>query len=274
MKDEDKNVEGIPEIAGFKQRETALITGASEGIGYELTKLFAQNGYNLVLVARNEQKLTQISSDMRRLHNISTKVIRKDLSEDGAPYEIYDELKKEGIQVNILVNNAGYMIYGPFAETELSQELDMFKVLIGTPIVLTKLFLQDMLRERGGKILNVGSIGSFGPGPLASIYGASKAFIFYFSHAIAEELADNNLTVTTLCPGATRTQFASRGKVENIFGAKHGTMSAEKVAEIGYRALMNHKRHVVPGIANKIFVFTTRLNPWAFQAKVAKAFMS
>jgi short-subunit dehydrogenase len=274
MKDENKNVEEIPEIAGFKQRETALITGASEGIGYELVKLFAQNGYNLVLVARNESKLNQISEDMRQLNNISTKVIPKDLSKDTAPYEIYDELKKDGIKVDFLINNAGYIVYGLFAETELSQELDMLQVLVGTPIVLTKLFLQDMLRGNGGKILNIGSIGSFNPGPLSAVYFAAKAFILSFSHAIAEELAGSNVTVTALCPGGTRTQFHRRGNIENLFASKYGLMSAEKVAEAGYKALMNNKRHVVPGVANKMVVFSGRFAPWPLRAKVAKAFMS
>jgi short-subunit dehydrogenase len=258
----------------WERRETALITGASEGIGFELTKLFACNGYNLVLVARNEAKLNQISEDLSRDYGISAKVVPRDLSKSAAPYEIYDELKRDGVRVSILVNNAGYIVHGPFAETELCDELDMLQVLVGTPIVLTRLFLQDMLQGNGGKILNVGSVCSFHPGPFSAAYYASKAFILSFSHAIAEELADKNITVTVLCPGVTRTQFYRRGNMENLFVAKYGVMSAEKVAEIGYKALMSHKRHVVPGIANKFFVFIGRICSWSFRAKVVKAFMS
>mgnify|MGYP005846907369 CR=1 FL=1 len=257
-----------------ERRETALITGASEGIGFELTKLFARNGYNLVLVARNEAKLNQISENLTRTYGISAKVVPKDLSKSAAPYEIYDELKREGVRVNILVNNAGYIVHGPFAENELTDELDMLQVLVGTPIVLTKLFLQDMLQGNGGKILNVGSVCSFHPGPLSAVYYAAKAFILSFSHAIAEELADKNITVTALCPGVTRTQFYLRGNMENLFIAKYGAMSPEKVAEIGYKALMSHKRHVVPGLANKFFVFVARICSWSFRAKVMKVFVS
>ena len=274
MEDENRASEISLDRTEWERRETALITGASEGIGYELTKLFACNGYNLVLVARNEAKLNQIREDLSRAQGISVKVIVKDLSKSNAPYEIYDELKKDGIRVNILVNNAGYMVYGLFTETELSQELDMLQVLVWSPLVLTKLFLKDISREGGGKILNIGSIGSFNPGPLSAVYFAAKAFILSFSHAIAEELAVKNITVTALCPGGTRTQFHHRGKIENLFASKYGLMSAEKVAETGYKALMSNKRHVVPGIANKVIVFTGRLAPWTFRAKVAKAFMS
>jgi len=258
----------------MSEKGAALITGASEGIGYELTKLFAQDGYDLVLVARNEAKLNEIADDQSRANGITVKVIARDLSKPEAPDEIYDELKRDGITVTALVNNAGYLVYGPFAETDLSAQLDMLQVLIWAPTKLTGLFVRDMLKGKGGKILNLGSVGSFTPGPSTAGYAAAKSYILSFSHAIAEELKGTNVTVTTVCPGSTRTQFASRGNVDNVFGNMYFTMSAQKVAKIAYRAFLNNRRHVVTGIHNKAVVFSTRFAPLALQAKIAKIVMS
>jgi hypothetical protein len=255
-------------------RETALVTGASEGIGYELSKLFARDGYDLVLVARNEKKLNQISDDFSSTYGVSAKVIVKDLSKSTAPDELYDELKRDGVEVDVLVNNAGYTIYGPFAETDISKELEMLQVLLLTPTRLTKLFLKDMLKKDRGKIMNLGSVASFMTFPLSSVYSAAKAYILFFSQAVAEEVAGSNVTVTTLCPGSTRTQFFSRANIDDtrLGRYKFINMSAVKVAEIGYRALMKNKRFVVPGVFNKVTVFMTRLTPRAVQAKIAKFF--
>jgi short-subunit dehydrogenase len=257
-----------------KAGETALVTGASEGIGYELSKLFARDGYDLVLVARNEEKLNRISDDFSRMYGISAKVIVKDLSKSTAPDEIYDELKRDGVEVDVLVNNAGYTIYGPFAETDISKELEMLQVLLLAPTRLTKLFLKDMLKKDRGKIMNLGSVASFAAFPLSSVYSAAKAYVLFFSQAIAEELAGSNVTVTTLCPGSTRTQFFTRASMDDtrLGRYKFMNMSAEKVAEIGYRALMENKRFVVPGVFNKFTVFMTRLLPRAAQMKIAKTF--
>ena len=258
----------------MSEKGTALITGASEGIGYELTRLFAQDGYDLALVARNEAKLNAIADDLSRANGITAKVIAKDLSKPEAPDEIYEELKRDGITVTVLVNNAGYLVFGPFAETDLSAQLDMLQVLVWAPTKLTGLFVKDMLKGSGGKILNMGSVGSFTPGPSCAVYAAAKSHILSFSHAIAEELKGSNVTVTTVCPGGTRTQFASRGNVEEAFGNTYFTMSAKKVAKIAYRALMNNRRHVVTGVHNKAVVLSCRLAPLTLQAKVAKIVMS
>jgi hypothetical protein len=258
----------------MSEKGTALITGASEGIGYELTKLFAKDGYDLVLLARNEKKLNEIAEDMSNVHRVGVKVIPKDLARPDAPDEIYSALSREGIEITVLVNNAGYLVYGPFAEHDLSEELDMLQVLVTAPTKLTGLFVQDMLRRNDGKVLNVGSIGSFAPGPLTAVYCASKAYILSFSLALANELRGSNVTVTTVCPGATRTQFASRGKAEKVLGNRIVTMSAEKVAGIAYKALMNKKGHAVTGIHNKAITASGRMVPLSFQAMVSKFFMS
>ena len=252
---------------------TALITGASEGIGYELSKLFAKDGYDLGVVARNEAKLRQISEDLSRSNGISARVIVKDLSHKDAPDEIYDELSSDGIKVDILVNNAGYAIYGPFEKTDISQEYDMLQVLVWAPTKLTKLFMKEMLKENGGKILNVSSYGAFAPTPLFSVYGAAKSYILLFSEAVAEELSGSGVTITALCPGATRTQFARRAGVENIAGFRYGAMSAESAAKVGYQALMEGKKCVVPGVHNRLLVFSRRLMPVGLAMKVVKAIL-
>jgi short-subunit dehydrogenase len=253
-----------------ERRETALVTGASEGIGYELAKLFARDGYDLVLVARNEIKLNQIADDLSRAHGIAAKVIVKDLSHSDAPGEIHDELEKDSIKIDVLVNNAGVGIHGLFAKTDLSQECDMLQVLILAPTKLTKLFLKDMLENGGGKILNVSSSAAYAPVPFESVYASAKAYILHFSEAIAEELAGSNVTVTVLCPGPTRTQMPVKMNIEDKLAFKYGTMSAEKVAEIGYGALMDNKRCVVPGIHNKAMVFSRRLMPPGLGMKIVR----
>lgn len=258
----------------MSEKGTALITGASEGIGYELTRLFAEDGYDLVLVARNEKKLDEIADDLSRTYGIDARVISKDLARPDAPDEIYSELSRDGVAITALVNNAGYLVYGPFAEHDISEELDMLQVLVMAPTKLTGLFVKDMLRDGKGRILNVGSVGSFAPGPLTTVYCAAKSYILSFSLALAEELRGSNVTVTTVCPGSTRTQFASRGKVENVLGNSFATMSAQKVADIAYKALMNSKGHVVTGVHNKMIIASGRLVPMSFQSRVSKFFMS
>lgn len=258
----------------MSEKGTALVTGASEGIGYELVRLFAEDGYDLVLVARNEKKLIEIAEDLSQTYGINARVIPKDLAKPEAPDEIYSELDRDGVAITVLVNNAGYLVYGPFAERDVSEELDMLQVLVMAPTKLTGLFVKDMLRNNNGRILNVGSIGSFAPGPLTAVYCAAKSYVLSFSLALASELRGSNVSVTTVCPGATRTRFASRGKVENVLGNKFATMSARKVAGIAYKALMNKKKHVVTGVHNKAITASGRLVPVSFQAMVSKFFMS
>jgi uncharacterized protein len=253
--------------------ETVLITGASEGIGYEFAKLFAKEGYNLVVVARNEAKLNRIAAELSEAHGISVKVIVKDLSKGDAPEEIYDELQREGIRIDVLVNNAGFNINGVFSETDLSRECEMLQVLIWAPTKLTKLFLRDMLEQDKGKILNVSSLVAFGPLPFESVYAAAKAYVLHFTEAIADELAGTNISMTALCPGATRTQFAIRSNVEDTLAFRYTAMNADVVAKAGYDALMSGKRRVVPGIQNKAMALSRRLSTTGLTMKIAKLFV-
>ena len=226
----------------------ALITGASSGIGRELAKLFAADNFNLVLVARNETRLNQLAAELRARHGIEVKVIAKDLSAASAPQELFDELR--AAPVSILVNNAGIGWHGAFAQTELQQSLAIMHLNMDALVKLTRLFVPPMLARRAGKILNVASIAAFQPGPGVNVYYASKAFVHSFSYALACELEGSGVSVTTLCPGTTHTEFFARGNFRPVRAAF--TMDARTVAVAGYRGLMNGKRVVIPGVTNKI----------------------
>ena len=260
----------------FNNKKTALITGASGGIGYELSKLFAQDGYDLVLVARNKQKLEELANKLKKNFGVSAKVISKDLSVAASPQEIFDELYQESIHIAILVNNAGFGGCGHFSGTNLKNELDMIQVNLVSLTHLTKLFLPGMLEQGSGKILNVGSTGSFVPVPLEAVYGATKAYVLSFSEAIAEELEGTGVTVTALCPGPTHTGFAKRAQMEDarMFKFGFGIMNAETVAEIGYRGLMKGNRVVIPGIFNRLQMFLIKFTPGKIVAKLTKYQMS
>ena len=249
---------------------TALITGASSGIGYELAKVFARNGHNLILVARNEQTLNQLAGELRAKFGITVKVILKDLSIITAAQEIVDELGQEAVSVDILVNNAGFDVYGNFYETDLNRELQMIQVNLVTLTQLTKLLVGDMVKRRRGKILNLGSIGSFASSPLNAVYSATKAYVLSFSEAIAEELQGSGVTVTCLCPGATRTEFQKKAQMDDIRLIKRGVMNADTVAQIAFRALMAGRRVVVSGLYNQIQILFLRLLPRAVIVKLSK----
>lgn len=258
----------------FNSKKTALITGASSGIGYELSKLFAQDGYNLVLVARDKQRLNQRADELRETFGALIRVIPKDLSISTSAKEIFDELQHESIQIDILVNNAGFNVYGPFSGTDLKKELQMIKVSVVSFTQLIKLFLPEMLKHGYGRILNIGSTGSFVPGPLNAVYCATKAYVLSFSEALAEELKGKGVTVTTICPGPTHTEFAKRAQIEDINLFKGPVMDATAVAKIGYRALMKGKGVVICGFYNKLQIFLTRFTPRKIVAKIVKYQMS
>ena len=243
---------------------TALITGASSGIGLELARVFARQGYGLVLVARNRQRLDEIAAELKPA---PVKVIAKDLSVAGAA----EEIQREVPRVDVLVNNAGFGVFGKFAETPLAEELSMLQLNVAALVILTKLYLAGMLAAGSGKILNVASTAGFQPGPLMAIYYATKAFVLSFSEAIANELEGTGVTVTALCPGPTATGFQERGKMENsnlVKGKK--IMDARTVAEAGYRALMAGKAVAIPGLKNKLLAQSIRFSPRSMVTKIVR----
>jgi short-subunit dehydrogenase len=246
-----------------------LITGASQGIGREFAKLFAADGWNLVLLARDRERLAQIADELASLHGITTRVIAKDLSSANAAQEIFDELQKDKIPISVLINNAGLGYQGPFVQINLPRHLELIQVNITALVQLTHLFLQPMLERREGRILNVASTAAFVPGPFLGTYHASKAFVQSFSYALGTELNGSGVTVTSLCPGFTKSQFHARAgltRSERFF-----TMEAHTVARIGYRALMRGKPVVIAGWMNKLAIAATRIIPTRWVAsRVAK----
>lgn len=252
---------------------TALISGASGGIGYELSKLFAADGYNLVLVARSEQKLEEIAANLSKTYGVNAVALAKDLSDPASPDEVFAALETQSTTIDVLVNNAGFGVHGPFAETDLAEELSMLQLNAVSLTHLTKLFLPGMIERGWGRILNVGSTGSFQPGPLMAVYCASKAYVLNFSEAIGEELKGTGVSVTALCPGVTRTGFQTRAHTESTLLVRSGSMSAKEVAEIGYKALMRGKRVVVPGLMNWLVAFSVRFTPRSLVAHLGYKLM-
>jgi uncharacterized protein len=253
--------------------KTALITGASTGIGFEFAKLLAADGYNLVLIARDEQKLRDISASLASKFNISVKIYPKDLSVTGDIENLVRQIREDAGAIEILVNNAGFGLSGAFVDTDLARELEMIQLNVVSLVIFTKLWAKEMVQRKGGKILNVASTAAFQPGPRMAIYYATKAFVLSFSEALAEELKESGVTVTALCPGPTATRFSKRAELEESRLFKGGivpVLDAATVAKIGYDGLNKGRPVVVPGLINKIGVFSVRLIPRKLVAQIAK----
>lgn len=261
-------------MASGAARKSALVTGASSGIGHELAKLLAGDRYDLVLVGRDVASLEGVAEGLRQRFGIEVKVLRKDLSEPGAAADIQRQLRDNGVDIDVLINNAGFNVYGPFWETEAQRELQMIQTNIVALTQLTKLLLPKMIERRCGRILNVGSTGSFAPGPLNAVYCASKAYVLSLSEALAEELRGTGVTVTALCPGATKTKFAERAHMTDTNIFRGSLLSAAEVAEAGYRATMRGQTSVVVGLANQLTVFSLRFMPRDLVARIGKGMMT
>ena len=240
---------------------TVLITGASGGIGYELAKLFARDRHNLVLVARSADKLAQVATELQA-RGVTIKTIALDLTDPPAPKLLFDQLQREGIAIDMLINNAGFGTFGEFAQLPEAEILGQIDLNIRALTELTRLFLPPMIARHSGRVMNVASTAAFQPGPLMAVYYATKAYVLSFSGAIANELAHSGVTVTCFCPGATHTDFAQRAGIENsrIFKT-FGAMSAEKVARDGYRAVMERRTLAISGAHNWIVAQSTRFAP-------------
>lgn len=254
--------------------KTALITGVTSGIGRQLAYLFAKDGYDLVLVARNKQKLDALEKELRNKYQVITYGIITDLSELGSPQAVFEEVQRRTIAIDVLVNNAGFNVYGSLEKTELLDQQKLIQVNLITPTYLTRLFLPDMLKGKNGKVMFIGSIGSFIPGPYDAIYSATKAYILSFSEGLAQELYGIGVTVTCLCPGATHTEFASKANMTGIRLFSTGVMDAKTVAEAGYRGLMEGKTIVIPGLYNKIQIRAAKFTPKCIIAPLARYMMS
>ncbi len=246
---------------------TALITGASSGIGRQLARLCASGGFHLVLTARRVDRLEALAAELSRAYGVEARAVEADLSDRAAPDRIYEQIR--GAPVDILINNAGFGLRGPFAETDWRAEERLIEVNLAAPAHLTKRFLPEMLGRRSGRILNVASTAAFVPGPFMAMYYASKAFLVSFSHAVAEEVKGTGVTVTVLCPGPTRTEFEQAAGVEGSKLFQGEVMSAEAVAREGYRAMMAGKAEVIAGARNRWMIRGTRLAPRTTLAGIA-----
>ncbi len=253
-----------------RQVPTALITGASSGIGTALAEVFAEHGFDLVLVARDEARLNVLATRLRETHGIAARVISADLSEESSARRIHETVKAMSLDIDVLVNNAGMIVYGEFSGTDFAAELKMIEVNLIALTQLTKLFIPDMLALRKGAILNLGSNGSFVPSPLTAVYSATKAYVLSFSEAIAEELDNTGVTVTALCPGATYSELQLRAGMEDVRLLRRHVLDARFVAEVGYRAVMKGTRIAIPGWRERFEIAAIRVLPRRFVVRQAK----
>lgn len=228
-------------------KNVALITGASTGIGKEFAQIHAEKGGDLIITARSVDKLNQLKSALEEKYNSKVMVIVKDLSQASASREIYDEVKQAGIEIDYLINNAGFGGQGKFHERAWEQDLAMINLNIVALTALTRFFLPDFVKRNSGKILNVSSTASLMPGPLQAVYFATKAYVTSFSNAIASELHDTNITVTALLPGATETEFAKTSGLDKTELFKN-TFSAREVAQDGYDGMLAGQLDVIAGV--------------------------
>jgi uncharacterized protein len=245
--------------------KTALITGASSGIGLELAKIFASKGINLIIVSRKIIELSRLGTELSGKYKIYVEEIEKDLSVPGSAKQIYDNVKSLGFDIDFLINNAGFGDYGLFYKCDWEKQERMINLNMLTLTHLTRLFLPDMIKRKSGKIMNVASTAAFQPGPLMSVYYASKAYVLFFSEAIANELEGTGITVTALCPGPTKSGFQKAANVEHskMMDGK-SIPDSKKVAEYGYKAMMKGKRVAIQGMMNKELAFFSRRAPKKF----------
>ncbi len=241
----------------------ALITGASSGIGRDLAIVFAQNGWDLVLVARRAQKLDELAQELKRVHGISAESIPIDLFDPISPEKLFREVSARGLQIDALVNNAGIGSFGLFAEVGMDTHTRLIELNITCLTKLTKLFLPPMLERKKGYVLNVASTAAFQPGPLMAVYYASKAYVLSFSEAISNELEGSGVSVTTLCPGAVRTGFQEAANMTQSKLFRHVTLDGARVAREGYRAMTIGKRVIVPGLRHQFLAFSAKFVPRA-----------
>jgi short-subunit dehydrogenase len=250
-------------------RKVGLITGAASGIGYEMAKLLIQDSYHLVLIDKNASKLKEIQTNFTSRYGKEVQIMEKDLSRANVADEIFQELSHQQIEVDLLVNNAGYGVFGMFSETDWKHECAMIQLHVVTTTHLTKLFLPGMVYRGKGRILNVASLAAFQPGPLMSIYYATKAYLLSFTEAIANEVKGTGVTITVLCPGMTKTGFqqAVGGEKSRI---SWNLASAASVAQYGYGAMQKGKIVAIPGFINYLLANAPRFFPRRIATNVVR----
>ena len=241
--------------------KTALITGASGGIGKEFAQIFAKKGYNLVLVARNEGKLEQIAKSYEKEYDIRVTVLPFDLSQTNSASKLYSEITDRKIQIDILINNAGFGDYGNFVECKLDRTTVMINLNITTLTELSLLFVKEMKKRNSGKILNIASTASFQPVPKFAVYAATKSYVLIFTEALHYELKGTKVSASVLCPGPTSTGFEKSANMKGSKLFKSGVMNSMVVAKIGYNGLMQNKMTIIPGFKNKVMAILSNMTP-------------
>lgn len=244
-----------------EQGKWALVTGASSGIGVEFAKLLAEQGFALVLNARRKDRLEALADEIRQEIGASTLVVASDLASDGGAEQLYEEVARNGIALDVLINNAGFGLWGKFTETPWEREAGMIDLNVRALVELTKRFLPGMVERRSGHVLNVASTAAFQPGPFFAVYSATKAFVLSFSEAVNEELRGSGVNVTTLCPGPTQSEFFEVAEAEHRNFSKRHRAGAREVAALGLAAMFSGKRTVVHGQQNRILATLSRLAP-------------
>ena len=251
--------------------ETALITGASSGIGRELASAIAKDRLDLVLVARRVERLEELATELRQKYGVNVEVVAADLAQPGAAARVFEAARAESGSVDVLVNNAGVGVHGLFAETPLSREVEMIHLNVVALTELTKLCVPGMIERRRGRIVNVASTAAFQPGPLMAVYYATKAHVLSFTEALAEELTGTGVTATALCPGPTRTEFQQKAGFGDVPLLKGPLVwDAASVARVGWEGAKRGKRVVVPGFANRVLALGARLSPRRLTTKIAR----
>jgi short-subunit dehydrogenase len=253
----------------MESRKTALITGASSGLGMEYAKLLAADQSDVILVARRQGRLEELAQKLQTSHPIRAHVVRADLGTSEGPSRVIDAVKARGVEVDFLINNAGFGATGNFSEMPLERALEMIQLNISTLVTLTRAFLPGMISRRSGRILNIGSTAGFQPGPFMAMYYASKAFVNSFTEALSYELRGSGVTATVSCPGATATEFSQVAGNDRSRLFRIGAASSEEVARQGYRAMMAGKPMVIHGFKNKLSAELVRVSPRAAVRAVA-----
>jgi short-subunit dehydrogenase len=249
--------------------ETVLITGASSGIGRELAGLFASDGADLVLIARSEGRLRALADELTATYRVKVQVMPADLSQPASPGEIAEALAQRHIQVDVLVNNAGFGAHGPIAAIGAERQLEMIEVNVAALTRLTALLLPGMLQRRHGAILNVASTAAFQPGPYQAVYCATKAYVLSFTEALAEEVRGSGVLVSCLAPGATDTGFAAQAGTQGTRLFRRGVMNVGRVARAGHDGMRRGRTLVIPGLRNRTLAFSVRLAPRTLAVRVA-----
>jgi len=249
----------------------ALITGASSGIGLETARLFAADSADVVLTARRADRLEELKAELERRHKIKAYVIAADLSGEQGADEVFTETNRLALEIDCLVNNAGFGQLGLFSEADRQRQLQMIRLNVLALTNLTRLFLAGMVAKGRGRILNVASTAAFQPGPLMAVYFATKAYVLSFSLAIAEELEGTGVTVTALCPGPTASGFQKTADMENVSMLKGRRLpSSAEAAAFGYKAMKKGRRVAIHGLGNKLLAFSTRFAPEKMLTRIVR----